>query len=198
MNAPVTVTEEGLGDLKLYRVPIPTTVAARAQKQVAMLDKPDVVVTVIYKSAIYNGDANAPELLLRARNRKEDGLGVAMPGGPVAVFEPHGDELLLVGEGGLADRAVGEEVEVTLAQPTQVKVDSRELASGKGWQQYELTVSNANPWPVSFEGDMWIGSDRKLQNVSASLARKNGRPLWKARVPANGRATLRYRLREVE
>lgn len=194
MNVPVTVTAEGLGDLKLYRVPIPTTVAARAQKQVAMLDKPDVAVTIIYKATVYNGDAQPPQLLLRARNRKEDGLGVAMPGGPVAVFEPHGEEQLLVGEGGLADRAVGEEVEVTLAQPTQVTVRSKLLGNGK---DYELTVSNANPWPVEFEGDLFIGEEYKLQNVSASLARKNGRPLWKVRVPANGSATLRYRLREV-
>ncbi len=197
-NMMTAVTEEQLGDLKLYRVPFATTVAARAQKQVAMLDKPGVPLSIIYSVGIADSNPSGMKVLLRARNRKEDGLGVAMPGGPVAVFEPHGKEWLLVGQGGLFDKAVGEEVEVAFAATEQVGIRSEELASGEGWQDIQLTVSNANPWPVQFEGDLFIGEEYKLQNVSSALARKNGRPLWKAHVPANGSATLRYRLREVD
>ena len=35
-------TEERLGDVRLYRIPISVTVAARSQKQVALLKQPAV------------------------------------------------------------------------------------------------------------------------------------------------------------
>jgi hypothetical protein len=40
-NVPIAVTAvaENLGDLKLYRVPVPVTVTARSQKQVAFMNK---------------------------------------------------------------------------------------------------------------------------------------------------------------
>lgn len=194
MNAPVKVVEEGLGDLKLYRVPIPTTVAANAQKQVAMHDLKGVKFKTWHTADLVPYlDGNA-SIKLRTRNRKEDGLGVALPGGPVAVFEPHGADLLLVGQGGMRDYAVDEDVEVTLGLSPQVHVAVTETGSGKHWTDYEAKVSNANPWPVTFEGSVRLGDGQKLERPSLQLTRKFGRPIWTANVPANAEATLRYRV----
>ena len=193
----VTAVQEELGDLKLYRVPIPTTVAAQAQKQVALFDRKRARVKVLYVTDIYQESANDLSVMLRAKNRKEDGLGIALPGGPVAVFEPHGEDMLLVGEGGLGDKAVGEEVEVRLAAATQVTIEGESVAEGKDWQEYKVVVRNANPWPVAFEGRLTFdpGSFR-LDRPSRKLGRKDGYPLWAQEVPANGEITLRYRLLE--
>ena len=84
------VTQEDLGDLKLYRVPQATTVAANSQKQVAMLERQSVPVDVLYRSRIYGDSVSTPSMVVRAQNRKEKGLGVPLPQGPVAVFEPLG------------------------------------------------------------------------------------------------------------
>lgn len=197
MNAPVTVTQEGLGDLKLYRVPIPTTVAAHAQKQVALAEKRDVTVAVIYRADVWDDSADGDvSLLLRTRNRKEDGLGLALPGGPVTVFEPQGDTMLLSGEGGLPDKAVGEDVEITVAKATQVRLDANVRASGKNWQDVALEVTNARPVPVRFEARIGTYQGQQISRPSARLTRKDGRSIWAVTIPANGTASLRYRLQD--
>lgn len=194
MNAPVKVTEEGLGDLKLYRVPMPTTVAANAQKQVAMHDLKSVKFKTWHTADLWDRfDGNAT-IKLRTRNRKEDGLGVSLPGGPVAVFEPHGADLLLVGQGGMRDYAVNEDVEVTLSPSPQVHVTVRKTASAARWADFEAKVSNANPWPIMFEGMVRLDDGAKLLRPSTALTRKYGRPTWTVSVPANGEAVLRYRV----
>ncbi|MFM5907728.1 MAG: DUF4139 domain-containing protein, partial [Novosphingobium sp.] len=49
----ITATSETLGDLKLYRIPIPVTVAASSQKQVAFLNVPKVKGDLVYRSRVY-------------------------------------------------------------------------------------------------------------------------------------------------
>lgn len=198
MSAPITVVEEQLGDLKLYRVPVPTTVAANAQKQVALLDQRKVEMAIIYTSEVYGSSTNEVSQILRTRNRKEEGLGIALPSGQVAVFEPLNDEPMLIGEGSIADKAVGEDVEITVADATQVNIMRDDLAQGKGWEDIELTVTNANPWPVAFEAKIHPEDGGKIERASARLGRKDGVPQWAVQVPANGTAKLRYRSREAK
>jgi hypothetical protein len=196
--------QEELGDLKLYRVPDRTTVAAMSQKQVALLDRKAVRVAVLHRNRISNdylgGD---PRLLLRAQNKQAEGLGLPLPAGPVAVFEPRGAERLLVGEGFTGDKAVNEEVEVELAASTQVRATLKELEAGtdekgRDWQLLELSITNANPFPIRYEAEIAVDPERRLEKPSARLGRKNGRDLWSLEVPANGSRKLRYRLQEID
>lgn len=188
--------QEDLGDLKLYRVPFATTVAANAQKQVAMIDKAGVPVSIIYTSTARANDAGTTMVTLRARNRVADGLGVPLPAGPVTAFEPGGRGLLLIGEGSVDDKAIGEEVEIEIAEATQVSLDIEETGSGDQghWSRYEATVSNANPWPVAYEMRIAMGGDQKIGRTTARLARDDGMPVWKITVPANGTRKLGYRI----
>lgn len=194
------VSQEDLGDLKLYRVPDRTTVAAMAMKQVALLDQPAVPVSIVYLARLTgDDDVDTPMIALRATNRKERGLGLPLPAGPVAVFEPRGAAAVLIGEGSVDDKAVGEDVEVTVAEATQVTVDTDNPESGKGWEGYVLTVRNANPYPIHFEAVVDLEeANGRLQHLSARLGRKNGKPLWSVDVPANGSRELRYRLKDRE
>ena len=66
-----------LGDLKLYRIPEPVTVAARSQKQVAFLEQPRVAVEVIHRRAL-DGEPAAPDMLF-APATTQDGLGEPLP-----------------------------------------------------------------------------------------------------------------------
>lgn len=192
----IQAVQEELGDLKLYRVPFPTTVAANAQKQVAMLNKPGVPVTIVHKTDLASEGLDSGIIVeLRARNRREDGLGVPLPAGPVALFEQEGGEPLLIGESSLADKAVGEEVEIEVGQSTQVTLEVEDVREGPDWSEHQVTVSNANPWPVLFEGRMILNDGERISRASARLGRKEGRPIWTPTVPANGRATLTYRVR---
>ena len=56
-SVPVAIVREELGDLKLYRLNERVTVAARAQKQVAMIAQADVPVERIYIFAFGLGSA---------------------------------------------------------------------------------------------------------------------------------------------
>lgn len=180
--------QEELGDLKLYRVPQPVTVAAKAQKQVALLVKPAVPVRVVYVSDVSGDDADDPVLTLRVVNKVADGLGVPLPAGPVAVFQPAGGRDVLLGETATDDKAVGEEVEFKLADTPSVSVAAERIQRGR----YELTVSNANRWPIAFEAK--FRGDGKVRGDGVRLFERDGARIWAATVPANGTATLRYRI----
>jgi hypothetical protein len=191
------VQQEDLGDLKLYRVPDRTTVAALAQKQVALLDRAAVPVSIVYVSTVdSNGDADAPRITLRLRNRTDQGLGVPLPAGPVALFQPRGDTALLIGEGAIADKAVGEEVEAGVAEASQVTIESAHPDSGKDWEAYRLTARNANPYPVRFEA-RFAGEDLpRMTRTTEKLTRKDGKAVWSVEIPANGSRSFSYRIKD--
>ena len=190
--------QEELGDLKLYRIPDATTVAAMSQKQVMMFDKKAVPVDIVYRTQIGGGGAGEVQITLRAQNRKEKGLGIPLPAGRVAVFEPLGERRLLVGEASLDDKAVSEEVQLDIAEATQVTADVAAGEEGDDWEDQILTVTNANPHPIRFEGEFQRDDEIRLTRLSARLVRRNGRDVWSVEVPANGTATLRYRKVDVD
>ncbi|NIJ22455.1 hypothetical protein FHS95_004170 [Sphingomonas naasensis] len=191
-------TQEELGDLKLYRIPDTTTVASMSQKQVMMFDKKAVPVDVLYRAQVSDGEVGHVQLALRAQNRKEKGLGIPLPSGRVAVFEPLGERRLLVGEASLDDKAVNEEVQLDIAEATQVTADVDYGEDGNDWEEQILTVTNANPYPIRFEGEFEQTDEYRRTRVSARLGRHNGHDVWAVTVPANGTATLRYRKVDID
>lgn len=191
------VSREELGDLKLFRIPDRTTVAAMSQKQVALLEREAVPVEVIYRARV-DQDVSDVILTLRAQNREDKGLGLPLPAGRVAVFEPLGERRLLIGEGSIFDKAVGEEVEIEAGEATQVAAEVKQLRDAGDREDYELTVTNANPFAIRFEGEFQLGDYLKLSRLSGRTLRKNGYDVWAVEVPANGTVKLRYRLTEIE
>ncbi|MEO7156960.1 MAG: hypothetical protein ABI039_05325 [Vicinamibacterales bacterium] len=193
-----TVRQEDLGDLKLYRVPDRTTVAAMAQKQVALLERQAVPVQIVYVADLRNDDDfGTPMIVLRAANRKEQGLGLPLPAGRIVVFEPHHGEPLLVGEGFLPDKAVGENLDIKVAEATQVTIDTESDRPEEGdWRDYIATLRNANPYLVRFE--IWLDADVavRLMQTPPGLGRRDGHAVWAVDLPANGTRVLRYRLKD--
>ena len=181
-KAAMVVRQEDLGDLKLYRVPEPVTVAAHAQKQVALLEREKVPVRIVYRADIDGGDLPRVRMTLRAKNRTTDNLGLPLPAGKVALYVA-GERALLLGEGATADKAIGEEVEIDVA--TATGVIARE-AQGDGGRN-TLTLTNANSYPIAFEAKF----DGRVVS-GAGLKRKDGAMLWTVTVAANGTATLAF------
>lgn len=207
-DVPVSMvaSEEGLGDLKLYRLPVPTTIASNAQKQVAMFVKPNVRLAIYYQANI-GPDIDTPPAtqMLRMRNTKSDGLGISMPAGRLALFEVHGGRPVLAGEGVLVDSALAENILVELGSATQVTVRQEEVADSTDtddehyWEDREVAVQNANPWPVDFEGLISIDDEgHRIARASVKLGKRYGKPVWRVRVPANGAARLRYRVIDID
>ncbi len=187
--------QEELGDLKLYRFPERVTVAANSQKQVAFLDRDDVRMRIVFRQRLDPTDVGSSSPALRVlvtRNRPQEGLGVPLPAGRLVLFAGGGERPILLGEGSMRDLAVGEDVEVELGSSPGVLSEIRMLARTDRWTDYELTVTNAQRRAAPFEAELVDEEGRLSSRVR--LGRRNGRPLWAATVPANGRATLRYRV----
>ena len=202
MMSPVTVvaSQEDLGDLKLYRVPIPVTVAANGQKQVALLVKDRVPFKTVYRlrsSPDNRFESMEVERVLRMENKEAARLGVPLPSGQVAVFAPRGEESLLVGEGRVRDHAVGEKVDLMIGDSSQVRVDMvRGVAPKMADDDYRVTVTNANPFPVDFELGFYVDPDPKLDKRLRKLPRRDGLLTWAIRVPANDSSSFDYRFVE--
>ena len=204
--SPVTVLaqQEELGDLKLYRIPEPVTVAAHAQKQIALLVKDRVPYERIYSlkpnATDEFEDPRPVTIVVRMKNLKARGLGLPLPSGSVAVFEDVAGRPMLVGEPRLEDRAVGEDVELEVGESPDITfVQKRLLKPGDddSWERphrYELELSNARAVPAVVEVELW-GHPSLLVRPSRRLGIKNGRPFWRAVVPANGRMSLTYTIR---
>lgn len=186
----VQAVQEELGDLKLYRVPERVTVASNSQKQVAMLEKEAVRVRTVYRTAFYPGGgskASPAQRVLVTRNRSAEGLGLPLPAGRLVLFASGRERPILIGEGSVDDRAIGEDVEIELGAATGVMTSLAEISEG----QWELTVTSDRAAPVQFEAEI---ADQGGRFAPATrLSRRNGRALWQTTVPANGRAVLRYR-----
>ena len=110
------------------------------------------------------------------------------------MFQPRGGTSLLIGEGSIDDKAVGEEVEAQIADATQVTVDSDNPDSSKDWEGYVLTARNANAYPVTFEAQFSLEDQTRMSRMTGKLTRKDGKLLWSVQIPANASRTLGYRL----
>jgi hypothetical protein len=187
--APAMIAQqEELGDLKLYRIPEPVTVAARSRKQVAMIDRSAVPFEAVHLGQFEPSQpTSVPSAeVLRVKNRREDHLGLPLPAGGVAVFAPRGDTSLLIGESGVADRAVGEEIEFGAGTSSDVRYKVTALPVEKKKAPYRITVTNARDSAAAFE----IAIPGRQVSASAPLVERKGRKTWQVSVPANGEATL--------
>jgi hypothetical protein len=192
-------SQEELGDLKLYRIPFPVTVASHSQKQVAFLTRPRVKGELVYRSRISDwGSAGDPDLVFRFRNLRKDGLGQSLPTGQVTLFQKVGGRRLLLGETTIPDKAVGEDVELRLPESETVEAEVEEIRDGEDWTLQRLEVSNANPFPIRFEAEFRDDEETRYERFGARMREKDGKKIWAVTVPANGKARLKYREVDLE
>ena len=183
--------EERLGDVRLYRIPIAVTVAARSQKQVALLQQPAVKVEEKLRLTVYEGAINtALERVLVTRNVRSEGLGLALPAGRVALFATRQGRRILVGEGRIDDHTVGEKVEVAVGRVPGLRAHQTPYADEDGGG-FQLTLTNDSREPHSAEIEL---PEQARAASGGQVVKRDGKLLWLVEVPANGRAELRYRI----
>ena len=180
--------QEKLGDVKLYRIPEQVTVAAQSQKQVMLLKRPAVAVETVYRLQPSPSEfESALERVLITRNDAAKGLGLPLPAGGVALFGRQEGRRILIGEGRIDDHAVGEKVEIRMDQAPGIRARGTVVGGGRN-AEFVVTVTNDAPEARAVE--IRLPSDAR----GAKLVKYDGSMLWRARVPANGSAELRYRL----
>ena len=159
-----------------------------SQKQVALLHQPRVEVRPSTGSVSIRADQWVrlrPRGFLITRNRREEELGLPLPAGgwPVRTRRtPHA-----VGEACSRPRS-GEDVEIEFGPAPGViaALASPTKHDGLSPHRHQRPAAPVRSRPSS--------SARRRHASAAPGSRRNGLPLWAVTVPANGSATLRYRL----
>jgi len=225
LNAVVTaqkIQEEQLGDLKLYGVPDRTTLASRQSKQVRLMDRAHVPITTVYGADLpANESASAAPAyrLIRTMNNLANHLGLPLPAGLVAVYAPHQGQALLEHESALRDIAVGEELEFSMGLSADVLVSAQKetgaidpahtdmLAPVPGVATLRsvaldaanrVEISNAKTTDIQFELRLQLAPGGRVVRADHSMSARNGRPIFRLKVPANATATLRYQTQRTE
>lgn len=188
---------EGLGDLKLYRIPVPVTIAARAQKQVAFLTADKINGQLVYRARVAGDEVGDLAMLFRFANTRVAGLGDPLPAGKVELFQDSLWGRQLVGELRIADKAVGEEVEFGLGRPSGVTIERQITRDTKRkMEDVGLTIRNANPFPVRFELEFPTGG-AVYTGLSRKLTKKPGKQVWTVTLPPASATELGYGLRSL-
>jgi hypothetical protein len=187
--------EEQLGDLKLYRVPEPVTVAAKSLKQVVFLDKDAVKGKLIYRADCApddpGGEPEAMQIVLETVNDEPHGLGAALPMGGVTLFEDRGGGELLVGEEWLRDHAEGQDVKIEVAKSTQLYATCTvpegidPYGDSHPWLPMRVSIANANPAPATVKIRLGWSGQWKARGTLRDLALEDGYWTLTRTVPAN-------------
>ena len=208
---------ERLADYQLYRLPANTDLLARQTKQVAFLHKPDVKVERFYGLRLASeeetfddlGEFTAANIKIGWRNRESDGLGEPLPSGIVRVFEPGPSGLVFAGADKLRDTPVDTPVELTIGSAVDLALildnandepamNPLVLLTRRVSVPLHFRVENSKNTPVLFElrqGPIDELANLKVSGASRETQRKFGDYMWRFEVPANGEATLSYKLR---
>jgi hypothetical protein len=211
--------EEQLGDLKLYRIPERTTFASRQSKQVRLMDQAEIPVTQVYEANFgEESDETSPaHRLLRTKNTRANHLGLPLPSGSVAVFSERDGDRLLQHESGFRDIAVNEEVEIDMGESADVQVSFSEeetsidsahakqlplvpgviLRSVKVDNVARVEVSNARADDIQFELKVPLEEGERIVRADHPIGSKNGRPIFRFKVPANDTVTVRFQTQDV-
>jgi hypothetical protein len=185
---------ENLGDLKLYRVSDRVTVAAQATKQVAMVIENKVRFDRVFQANAYYANGFIPTTFtVEATNKKEGGLGLALPAGTIAFYENINGNNLFVGESNAPDYADGEDVRFVLGQSSMVHSQGVVTNQSDGGNTHSITIKNANPVAINVEILLPTRpKDKGAKDKGEGFMLKRGQWVWRGSVPANGERIVTY------
>jgi hypothetical protein len=222
------VSQEQLGDLKLYRVPYRTTVASLESKQVRLLDRALIPVRRIYSveltdEAVDDDEPDAPwspaSVLLRTTNNAANHLGLPLPSGRVAVFGWHHGAQLLLSEANMRDLAVNEEVEIALGTSSDVQIRASAedvtidpahvrriplvpgvvaIREAQVDEARRVEVSNALGSQINFELRIQLEDGARVIRADHPLGIKDGHPVIRLVIPGHRTVVVRYQTEQDE
>ena len=184
----IVAQEERLGEVRLYRIPIDVTVAARSQKQVALLKRPSVKVERILTLRNYGGTFDVPlQRVLVTHNRATEGLGLPLPAGKLALFGMKDGHRILLGEGSIDDHTLNEKVEFKVGEAPGVHA-KQSVERREGDTSFKLVVTNDMASAQTVEIELPLNA----RASGRTLVKRDGWMLWRVIVPANGTSELNY------
>jgi hypothetical protein len=210
------MTQESLFEYHLYTLQRPTTISDNQTKQVALLSAGGVPVSkelvlqgsdYYYRSSVGQiGQKIKIGVFVQFENREASRLGMPMPKGIVRVYKKDGaGNAQFVGEDRIDHTPKNERVRLKLGEAFDATADKKQTDFKRRdtyspWSYvhesaYEIVLRNAKKEAVTvvvrepLPGDWSMLEETQRHEKVAS-----GTAEWKIRVPAEGSATLRYRV----
>jgi hypothetical protein len=215
--APPPMAEESLFEYHLYTLGFATTIADNQSKQVSLLSAPDVAVG---KELLISGSqagfrqprGGVTEPLdvsayVTLTNDEASNLGLPLPAGTVRIYQrDSAGNTQFIGEDRIDHTPKNETLRLLLGRSFDVTAEKKQTdfskRSGTGpWQYefesaYEITVKNAKPEAQTVILRETIPGDWTMLQESAPHEKANAHTAeWRLDIPAEGRATLSYRIR---
>jgi hypothetical protein len=212
------VQEESLFEYHLYTLPRPTTIAESQTKQVALLQASDVPakkqLVLTGEPYFYQGQIGDEEqkrkiaVFLEFDNKDSAHLGLPLPKGVYRVYnkDARGNGQF-IGEDQADHTPKNEKVRLKLGEAFDVTAKRKQsdfkLISGKDKNKpretfesaFEIVLKNAKTVPVVVTVQEPIPGDWKVLNESLPHRKANSNLAeWQVSVPAEGSATLIYRV----
>jgi hypothetical protein len=215
--APVQeMREESLLEYHLYTLDQPTTIAENQTKQVSLLSASQVPVRkeLLLRGNDYYYNASYGELGQKMKvgvfvefdNKESARLGMPMPKGVIRVYKKDGaGNAQFVGEDRIDHTPKNEKVRLKLGEAFDVTADKKQTdfkklpnpAKGNSLYEsaYEIVLKNAKKEAVTVTVQEPIPADWKMVKSSHPHEKATSNTaVWKIDVPAEGQATLTYRV----
>ncbi len=211
------MAEEGLFEYHLYTLGRPTTIADNQTKQVALMGASGVPVDkefllqgndYYYRSS--HGDIGQKMkigVFVKLENRKKTGMGMPLPKGIVRVYKKDkAGNAQFIGEDRIDHTPKNETIKLKLGDAFDITADKKQTnfrkhsASGKYHyafeSSYEIKLKNAKNKPVTVVVREPIPGDWEMKEETQPHEKvASGTAEWKIVVPAEGNATLKYRVK---
>lgn len=215
MEAAPMPTEQGLLEYHLYTLPRATTIAENQTKQVALLSAQHIPARkeLVLSGAdyYYQGQYRDIEkkqkvqVYVEFENKESSKLGLPLPKGTMRVYKKDNDgSAQFVGEDQIDHTPKNDTVRLKLGNAfdvtaERVQTDFKNLSKPNQAQVYEsaynITLHNAKKEAVTVTVQEPINGDWKILNESQPHKKASAhQATWKVTVPAEGDATLKYRV----
>jgi len=216
MAASAPMAEESLLEYHLYTLDRPTTIAENQTKQVALLSASGIPARkelVLHGNEYYYrssygdlGQKMKVAVFIEFENKESSRLGMPLPKGVIRVYKKDSaGNAQFVGEDHIDHTPKNEKVRLKLGEAFDVTADKKqtdfkilprpEKRIGLYESAYEIVLKNAKKEAVNVTVQEPIPGDWRIirQSHHSSKATSNT-AVWKIDVPAEGTATLTYRV----
>lgn len=208
------MAEEGLFEYHLYTLDRPTTIAENQTKQVSLLGALDIPVTkeFVLKGADYYYQSSYGDLgqklkigvFMEFENKESSKLGIPLPKGTIRVYKKDSKgNAQFVGEDRIDHTPKNEKVRLKLGDAFDITADKKQTdfkkLGGTGRYNYiyessfQIEIKNAKNEAVTVKVQEPIPGDWEIVSESHPHRKEtSGTAVWDIKVPADGKAILKY------
>lgn len=197
MAAEPQFEEKEFFEYHLYTLNRAATLKDRQVKQIELIPAAS---TLVKKEFTYNGalDPKKVKVTVSFKNSKENGLGLALPGGKVRLYKPEGEAQVLVGEDNLEHTPRDEEVRLNVGDAFDIvgertPLESRQLGERSNEESVKIEIRNHKSEAVTVNVVENFWGDWSMRKQSLAHVKKDATTAeWRVSVPANGKADVQY------